>query len=130
MSAPHQPARLSRGTQGAIGLALMAPWPLGAAVIQPLGPPADFDGVIYFIGLFWTLFWDPIAAAQGALPPAWSRLFTVLIVAAFASLWLAIAALPLLGRWPGRQVIGLWALQFAYAGSQAIAGFLYARSLI
>lgn len=113
-----------------IGLGLMLPWPAMAAVVQPLGSPADFDLVIYFMGLFWTLLWDPIAAAQHALPLVWADWFTVAIVVVFALMWLAIAALPLLGRWPGRQMIGLWALQFAYAGAQAISGFFYVKSVM
>ena len=130
----HAPAptdhRLSRVTQTAIGGGLMLAWPLGATIALPLGPPFGFDYVIYVVGLWWVLLWDPIAAAQGALPPAWSSPFTVALVVAFVALWLVVAALPLLGRWPGRQVIGLWALQFAYAGAQAIAGYYYASDFV
>lgn len=121
---------LSRSLQTVIGFALMFPWPLGAALIQPLGSLSDFDFVIYFIGLFWLLLWDPIAAVQGALSTGGSTTFTVAIVLAFCVLWLTVAALPLLGRWPGRQVIGLWSLQSAYAGAQAIAGFYYAKNFV
>lgn len=123
---------LSRSLQTVIGFVLMFPWPLGAALIQPLGSPStsDFDYVIYVVGLFWVLLWDPIAAVQGALSPAGLTTFTAVLVIAFCSLWLTVAALPLLGRWPGRQVIGLWSLQSAYAGAQAIAGFYYAKNFV
>lgn len=116
----------ARWRQFWIGIGLMLPWPVAAFVIQPL--PSEVDFIIYFIGLFWDLLWDPIAAAQEALPGASSNIFTYGIVALFALMWLALAALPLLGRWPGRQVIGLWALQFSYAGAQAIAGYFYAKA--
>lgn len=110
-----------------IGLGLMLLWPFVMAIIQPLETPADY--LIYVTGFFWDLFWDPIRAAQNYLDGFWASTFTFVILALLVLMWITVAALPLLGRWRGRQSIGLWSLQCAYAGCQAIAGYFYANGL-
>jgi len=45
--------------QFTIGLAVMIPWPVIAALLQGLKDPVDY--LIYLIGMFWTLLWDPVA---------------------------------------------------------------------
>ncbi len=114
--------------QFVIGLAVMLPWPLAAGLLQPL--ESALDHVIYLIGLFWSLFWDPVAAIQDRLPQGGVDFFTGSLVTLLTLVWPTIAALPLLGRWPRGQVIGLWALQGGYAGSQALAGFFYVRTFV
>ena len=131
---PHSPDPLDppvrdRGVwrQFWIGLGLMLIWPISMAIAQPLKTPTDY--LIYVMGLFWELFWDPITAAQNFLKLFWGSVFTFVIVTLFVLMWITAAALPLLGRWHGRQAIGLWSMQFAYAGSQAIAGYFFAKGL-
>ena len=97
------------------------------AIAQPLKTPTDY--LIYVMGLFWELLWDPITAIQNYLKLFWGSVFTFVIVTLFVLMWITVAALPLFGRWHGRQAIGLWAMQFAYAGSQAIAGYFFAKGL-
>ena len=122
---PHQ---RESWKQFAVGLGIMLPWPIGAAVLQPLRDPSDY--AIYFVGLFWDLLWDPVAKLQSVLSYPINNLITILIVGMFVVMWLTIAVIPLFGRWPRREIIGLWALQCAYAGSQAIAGYFYAKSFL
>lgn len=114
--------------QFVIGLAVMLPWPLATSLLQPL--ESALDHVIYLIGLFWSLFWDPIATIQNCIAPGWVDHFTNALIALLTLVWPTIAALPLLGRWPRGQVIGLWALQGGYAGSQALAGYFYVRTFV
>lgn len=114
--------------QFGIGLGVMLPWPVGAALLQSLDGPIDY--LIYLVGMFWNLLWDPVARLQGALSPTGVTVATTLIVGMLILMWLTIAVLPLLGRWPRREVIGLWAIQCGYAGAQAISGYFYARSFL
>ncbi len=114
--------------QFAIGLAVMLPWPVIAAVAQGLEDP--FDYVIYLVGMFWSLLWDPVAEIQAKLPSGLEPFFTYGLLVALLLVWLAVAALPLFGHWPRRHVVGLWALQFGYAGAQALSGFFYVQTFI
>ena len=126
-SPPADENRLTTWRQFWVGLCLMVLWPVAASVVYPLGSADDY--LIYLLGFLWTTLWDPIAAAQGALNPPWQGVFTVAALAVMALMWLTVAALPLLGRWPGKQAYGLWALQFSYAGAQAIAGYFYVQEV-
>ena len=104
----------------------MAAWPIAASMKQPLDDVLEYP--IYLVGLFWSLLWEPIRKVQEQLSPDWLlQGFTFLVVGILVLMWAVVAALPFLGRWRGRQVIGLWALQTSYAGAQAIVGFFYAR---
>lgn len=97
-------------------------------MLQPLDGLLDYP--IYLVGLFWNLLWDPVAKLQSVLSYPINNLVTVFIVGMFVVMWFTIAVIPLFGRWPSKEIIGLWALQCAYAGSQAIAGYFYAKSFL
>jgi hypothetical protein len=114
--------------QFGFGLCLMIPWPLGASLLQPLDELSKY--LIYLVGLFWNLAWDPITKIQENLSPVGIDMFTLTLIGTLVLMWLTVAALPLLGRWPGKQIIGLWSMQCTYAGSQAISGYFYAKSFL
>lgn len=103
----------------------MASWPIVAFLVQPLGNLPD--NLLYLIGGFWSLFFDPIREIQNRLDSPWSmQAFTMTLVGGLVIMWLVVAALPFLGNWRGKQVIGLWAVQTSYAGSQALMGYALA----
>ena len=111
--------------QFGVGLLAMLPWPILAAVIQGLKDPVDY--LIYLIGMFWSLLWDPVAKIQELLPARLENPFTYALLAILVLTWFTVAALPLFGRWPKKQVLGLWVLQASFAAAQALSGFVYVK---